>query len=181
MRKAGESVGVESVLAFAWWKSGMDNGYPDSYWMTDTAQGGDAGWTSAIGSFRKNGGRLLLYFNGKLIDEESDVYRKGDGKKICYHDNYGAEYTEQYRFKGMGTFTGHYNARTFVVANTRNPMWRKRLLAMADRAIAFGADSVFLRPVGVLRTFDRLEYERRVSDPEYADHGRQSRHVEGDS
>ena len=148
MRKAGESVGVESVLAFAWWQSGMDNGYPDSYWMTDPAQGGDVGWTSAIGSFRKNGGRLLLYFNGKLIDEESACYRSGEGQKICYRDNYGAQYTEQYRFKGMGTFTGHYNARTFVVANTCRPEWRKRLLAMADRAIAFGADSVFYDQLG---------------------------------
>ncbi len=148
MRRAGETVGVESVLAFAWWQSGMDNGYPDSYWMTDPAQGGDAGWASAIGSFRKNGGRLLLYFNGKLIDEESACYRSGEGQKICYRDNYGAQYTEQYRFKGMGTFTGHYNARTFVVANTRRPEWRKRLLAMADRAIAFGADSVFYDQLG---------------------------------
>lgn len=148
MRKTGESVGVESVLAFAWWQSGMDNGYPDCYGVTDPAQGGDAGWASAIGAFRKNGGRLLLYFNGKLIDEESDFYRRGDGKKICYHDNFGAEYTEQYRFKGMGTFTGQYNARTFVVANTHNPVWRKRLLEMADRAIMLGADSVFYDQLG---------------------------------
>lgn len=148
MKKTGESVGVESVLAFAWWQSGMDNGYPDSYWVTDPSQGGDAGWASAIAAFRKGNGRLLLYFNGKLIDEESAFYREGEGKKVCYHDNTGAEYTEQYRFKGMGTFTGHYNARTFVVANTRHPAWRKRLLEMADRAIAFGADSVFYDQLG---------------------------------
>ena len=148
MRRAGESVGVESVLAFAWWQSGMDNGYPDSYWVTDPAQGGDAGWASAIADFRRHKGRLLLYFNGKLIDEESAFYKSGEGQKICYRDNFGAQYTEQYRFKGMGTFTGHYNARTFVVANTRRPEWRKRLLAMADRAIAFGADSVFYDQLG---------------------------------
>jgi len=148
MRRVGESVGVDAVLAFAWWQSGMDNGYPDSYWVTDPAQGGDAGWASAIKDFRGHRGRLLLYFNGKLIDEESAFYRSGEGKQVCYHDNFGAEYTEQYRFKGMGTFTGHFNVRTFVVANTRNPVWRKKLLAMADRAIAFGADSVFYDQLG---------------------------------
>lgn len=148
MRAAGESVGVNAVLAFAWWRSGMDNGYPDCYWATDPAQGGDAGWGAAVKSFRAHDGRLLLYFNGKLIDEESAFYRSGEGPKVCFHDNFGAEYTEQYRFKGMGTFTGLYNARTFVVANTRNPTWRKRLLAMADRAIAFGADSVFYDQLG---------------------------------
>ncbi len=148
MRAAGESVGVNAVLAFAWWKSGMDNGYPDCYWATDPTQGGDAGWASAVKDFRGHQGRLLLYFNGKLIDEESAFYKSGEGTKICYRDNFGAQYTEQYRFKGMGTFTGLYNARTFVVANTRRPAWRKKLLAMADRAFDFGADSVFYDQLG---------------------------------
>jgi hypothetical protein len=148
MRKAGESVGVETVLAFGWWQAGMDNGYPDSYWVTDPAQGGDKAWAQAIANFRKQGGRLMLYFNGKLIDCESAFYRNGDGKNICYHDNTGADYTEQYRFKGLGTFTGHYNARTFVVADTRREQWRKLLLQMANRAIQFGVDSVFYDQLG---------------------------------
>ncbi|MFA5190403.1 MAG: DUF6259 domain-containing protein [Verrucomicrobiia bacterium] len=148
IRKAGSSVGVENVLAFGWWKAGMDNGYPDSYWVTDAAQGGDKAWAGAIEDFRKKGGRLMLYFNGKLIDSESAFYRDGDGKNVCYHDNTGAYYTEQYRFKGLGTFTGYYNARTFVVADTRRESWRKWLLRMADRAISFGVDSVFYDQLG---------------------------------
>ena len=148
IRKAGESVGVENVLAFGWWKAGMDNGYPDSYWVTDAAEGGDKAWARAIADFRKQGGRLMLYFNGKLIDSESAFYRHGAGKDVCYHDNTGAHYTEQYRFKGLGTFTGYYNARTFVVADTRREEWRKLLLQMADRAIRFGADSVFYDQLG---------------------------------
>ncbi|OGV64856.1 MAG: hypothetical protein A2283_13865 [Lentisphaerae bacterium RIFOXYA12_FULL_48_11] len=155
IRKAGESVSEESVLAFAWWQSGMDNGYPDSYTVTDKEQGGDKGWADAITAFRQHGGRLLLYFNGKLIDRESDFYRKGKGRKVCYLDNTGAEYTEQYRFKGHGTFTGHYNARTFVVADTTEPAWRKRLLGMVDRAIQFGVDSIF---------YDQLGYCEPASD-----------------
>ena len=148
MRKAGESVGVDAVLAFGWWQSGMDNGYPDSYWVTDPGQGGDEGWAKQIAAYRKSGGRFMLYFNGKLIDRESAFYQTGDGKKVCYHDNTGADYTEQYRFKGLGTFTGYYNKRTFVVADTRQEAWRKLLLKMADRAIHFGADSVFYDQLG---------------------------------
>jgi hypothetical protein len=148
IRKAGESVGVNTVFPFGWWQSGMDNGYPDSYWVTDPEQGGDSAWGAAIAEYRKSGGRVLLYFNGKLIDEESAFYREGAGKRVCYHDNTGAEYTEQYRFKGLGTFTGLYNARTFVVADTRHEAWRKWLLRMADRAISFGVDSVFYDQLG---------------------------------
>ncbi len=148
IRKAGESVGVNAVFPFGWWQSGMDNGYPDSYWVTDPEQGGDAGWAAAIAAYRKSGGKVLLYFNGKLIDRESAFYRTGEGKAVCYRDNTGSDYTEQYLFKGLGTFTGHYNARTFVVADTRREAWRTRLLRMADRAIRFGADSVFYDQLG---------------------------------
>jgi hypothetical protein len=148
MQSAGKSVGIQTVLAFGWWKSGMDNGYPDSYWVTDPAQGGDDAWAKAIADFRRGGGRFMLYFNGKLIDRESDFYRNGAGKSVCYHDNTGADYTEQYRFKGLGTFAGLHNARTFVVADTRREEWRKSLLRMADRAIRFGADSVFYDQLG---------------------------------
>ncbi|MCX7886977.1 MAG: DUF6259 domain-containing protein [Verrucomicrobiae bacterium] len=148
IKKAGDSVAVEAVLAFAWWKSGHDNGYPDCYWVTDPAQGGDTAWKKAIADFRHSGGRLLLYFNGKLIDRDSEFYRSGKGKKICYRDNTGAEYTEQFRFKGLGTFTGHHNARTFVVADTRREEWRALLRKMADRAIVLGADSVFYDQLG---------------------------------
>lgn len=155
IRRAGDSVGIETVFPFGWWNSGMDNGYPDSYAVTDPLQGGDAAWAKAIADFRKHGGRVLLYFNGKLIDRESDFYRSGAGKTVCYRDNTGAEYTEQYRFKGLGTFTGYANARTFVVADTRNPEWQSRLRAMADRAIAFGVDSVF---------YDQLGYAEAASN-----------------
>jgi len=148
MREAGESVGVETVLAFAWWNSGMDNGYPDSYFVCDPQQGGDDGWRKAIAAYRRNGGRLLLYFNGKLIDRTSDFYRTGGGKELCYRDNAGGEFAEQYRFTGFGTFTGLYNTRTFVVADTRSEVWRKLLLKMADRAIAFGTDGVFFDQLG---------------------------------
>ena len=148
IKAAGESVGINAVLAFAWWQSGHDNGYPDSCFVTDPQQGGDAPWKKAIADYRRDGGRLLLYFNGKLIDVESDFYRNGDGKKVCYKTNAGTEYTEQYRFKGNGTFTGDYNSRAFVVADTRSPAWRKKLIAMADRALDFGVDSVFYDQLG---------------------------------
>ena len=164
MRQAGASVGVETVLAFGWWQAGMDNGYPDSYWVTDPAQGGDPGWAEAIANYRKQGGRLMLYFNGKLIDCESHFYRHGEGKSICYHDNTGADYTEQYRFKGLGTFTGYYNARTFAVADTRRePLAQAAAADGGPRDPVRGGQRV-LRSVGLWRGGLELGSQRRVSD-----------------
>jgi len=146
IKTVGESVGADAVFPFGWWDSGMDNGNP--HYTTDPEQGGDEAWKKAIADFRKDGQRVLLYFNGKLIDKESEYYNTGGGKEVCFRDNTGTEYTEQYRFKGMGTFTGYFNRRTFVVADCGNPKWQKKLLEMADLAYYFGADSVFYDQLG---------------------------------
>ncbi|MCE5345554.1 MAG: DUF6259 domain-containing protein [Bacteroidales bacterium] len=148
VKKAGESVGINVVFPFGWWNSGMDNGYPDSYYVTDPDQGGDEGWKKAIAGYQKGGGKVLLYFNGKLIDTESDYYKNGEGKKVCFKSNTGTEIVEAYRFSGPGTFTGYYNARSFVVADTKNPKWEKKLIEMADRTIELGANSVFYDQLG---------------------------------
>lgn len=145
---AGRKAGIDSLLCFGWWKTGMDNGYPDSYFTTDPETGGDGAWKKAIGDYQSKGGRFHLYFNGKLIDLESDYFRNGPGKDICYRDNTGAVYTEQYRFKGTGTFTGYLNTRTFTPADQRSEIWRALLRKMVDRAIDFGADSVFFDQLG---------------------------------
>lgn len=146
IKSVGQSVGADAVFPFGWWESGMDNGNPN--YATDPAQGGDAGWKKAIAEYKKGGGKVLLYFNGKLIDKESAYYNTGPGKELVFRDNTGSEITESYRFKGLGTFTGSYNSRTFAVADTRNPKWQKKLIEMADLAIGYGANSVFYDQLG---------------------------------
>lgn len=146
--KAGGDAGLDTVLCFGWWRRGMDNGYPDSYFETEPDWGGDAGWKRAIADFRAQGNNFLLYFNGKLIDTESDYYTKGPGRRICYKTSTGEVYTEQYRFAGTGTFTKLYNARTFVSADHREPEWMKFLERAVDRAIDFGSSGVFFDQLG---------------------------------
>lgn len=146
IKDVGHSVGCNAVLAFGWWEEGMDNGNPD--YSPDRSQGGDEGWAEAIRKFRKDGDRLLMYFNGKLIDRQSNFYREGRGREVCYHDNTGAERTEQYRFTGEGTWLGEYDAHSFTVANTTHPVWRQKLLDMATRAFNCGANSVFYDQLG---------------------------------
>ena len=163
IRKAGESVGCDAVLAFGWWNTGMDNGYPD--YSTDPSQGGDAAWKKAIIDYQSNGGKLLLYFNGKLIDKESDYYRNGEGKEVCYRDNTGSEYNEAYRFRGLGTFTGYYNSRSFVTADARNPKWQKVLLDYADQALNFGANSIFYDQLGFAEAATNWDLSREFPVP----------------
>ena len=148
VKRISKEIDLPTLMAFGWWKAGMDNGYPDSYYETDEQQGGDAAWKQAIADYRRDGGKFLIYFNGKLIDRTSPFYQTGSGAKVCYRDNTGGEYLEQYRFPGHGTFTGLLNARSFVTADLREPVWRKQLLKMADRGLELGADSIFYDQLG---------------------------------
>ena len=157
--RAGESVGCNAVLAFGWWKEGMDNGYPN-YTIDDT-QGGEQAWKQAIADYRKGSAgtalpvknRLLLYFNGRLIDVESDFYRCGSGSQVSNKDNTGREFTEHYKFTGEGTTLGYYDSRTFVIADMSKRLWRDQLIAWADRAMDYGADAVFYDQLGVAEEF----------------------------
>lgn len=156
--QAGESVGCNAVLAFGWWKEGMDNGYPN--YTVDDTQGGDAAWKEAIRQYRNKGNRLLLYYNGRLIDVESDFYKNGGGKRVSNKDNTGREFTEHYKFTGEGTTLGYYDSRTFVIADMSKRIWRDQLIAWADRAMEYGADAVFYDQLGVAEEFPNWDLSR---------------------
>ena len=179
--EAGESVGCNAVLAFGWWKEGMDNGYPN-YTIDDT-QGGEQAWKQAISDFRRGSGltehlpvqgceaarreatdltenRLLLYYNGRLIDVESDFYRSGGGSRVANKDNTGREFTEHYKFTGQGTTLGYYDSRTFVIADMSKREWRDQLIKWADRAMDYGADAVFYDQLGVAEEFPNWDLSK---------------------
>ena len=189
---AGASVGCNAVLAFGWWKEGMDNGYPN--YTVDDAQGGDEVWKQNILAYRyatgipvlnngpmhrdtcstpdkQNGpmhrdtcstpvNRLLLYYNGRLIDVESRFYKSGGGSKVANKDNTGREFTEHYKFTGEGTTLGYYDSRTFVIADMSKRLWRDQLIRWADRAMDYGADAVFYDQLGVAEEFPNWDRSR---------------------
>ena len=155
---AGESVGCNAVLAFGWWKEGMDNGYPN--YTVDDTQGGDEAWKQAIKDYKSNNNRLLLYYNGRLIDVESDFYKSGGGSRVANKDNTGREFTEHYKFTGEGTTLGYYDSRTFVIADMSKREWRDQLVAWADRAMEYGADAVFYDQLGVAEEFPNWDLSR---------------------
>ena len=152
IKDVDRSVNSNAVFLFGWWAEGMDHGNPD--YSPDESQGGDAALREAIAKYQSDGSRLLLYYNGKLIDKESSFYRSGLGSQVCRHDNTGSEIHEQYRFTGNGTWLGEYDARTFAVATMMDSVWNQVLFSLQDRAYNLGASSVF---------FDQLGYVEKQS------------------
>lgn len=166
VKAAGESAGINVAFPFGWWNSGMDNGYPDSYFVTDPEMGGDAAWKQAIADYKKGGGKVIMYYNGKLIDVESDYYKSGKGKEVCFKTNTGTEWNEAYRFSGPGSFTGYYDARSFVVADTKNPDWQKMMKKMADHAYELGANSIFYDQLGYGERTGNWDHSKEFPVPE---------------
>ena len=148
LKDVDRSVNSNAVFLFGWWAEGMDHGNPD--YSPDESQGGDAALKDAIAKYQADGSRLLLYYNGKLIDKESRFYRSGAGSRVCRHDNTGSELHEHYRFTGMGTWLGEYDARTFAVAKMMDPEWNEVLFSLQDRAYGLGASSVFFDQLGYI-------------------------------
>lgn len=114
--RAGRECGLDTILLFGWWKEGMDAGYPD--YSPETGQGGDAALCENIAKVRASGGRVLLYFNGQLIDVSTDYYKSGRGEKVCVKTSSGSPHIERYPFGGDGTGLRVLGHKTFATACT---------------------------------------------------------------
>ena len=156
--EAGDKAGNDAVLLFGWWKEGMDNGYPD--YTPDDAQGGDEALAASIAEYRAKGGHLILYYNGRLIDNQSRWYRSGEGSRVSNKDNTGDEFTEHYKFAGEGTTLSYYDTRTFVVADMSRREWRDKLVGWADRAMGMGANAVFYDQLGSAEQYPNWDRSR---------------------
>ena len=146
VKDAAESVDSNTVLFFGWWKEGFDNAYPN--YTEDDTQGGDKAMSKEIKKFCTNGKHLAVYFNGHLIDRNSEFYKSGLGSKVCYKSPSGSEIADEYRFSGMGSWLSQYMAQTFVIADSRFPEWRELLKGLVDRAASVGGSAAFFDQMG---------------------------------
>ncbi len=146
INKAGLECGIDTILLFGWWKEGMDAGYPN--YSPDDEQGGDEALKQNIKKVQANGGKVLLYFNGQLIDASTDFYKSGLGQKICVKTPSGMPHIERYPFGGRGTSLRVFGNKTFVTACLATEEWEKILKGYVDRAVSLGVDGVFFDQLG---------------------------------
>ncbi len=148
--KDGLAADIDTLFLFGWFNEGHDAGYP--HYSPDTEQGGDEALKKAISQFQKGGGKVIIYYNGQLIDRATDFY-KNKGKNICIKVPGGSEHIERYMFGGPGTALRAFGNKTFVTACPSSTEWLELLKKLADRALDMGADGVF---------FDQLGYQSQV-------------------
>ncbi|MDP8217696.1 MAG: DUF6259 domain-containing protein, partial [Candidatus Theseobacter exili] len=84
----GIEAGINTLFMFGWHTEGHDAGYPN--YSYDESQGGFKELKANVKKFQNAGGKVILYFNGKLIDMSSDFYRE-KGKLVSEKRKDGSE------------------------------------------------------------------------------------------
>ena len=140
--------GIDTLFLFGWTAAGMDSGYP--VYSADPKLGGVKTLRENIRKVQAKGGKVILYFNGQLIDVESDYYRSGEGARVAIKRADGTEHRESYNFTNGGTFLRAFVNKTFVVACPACRSWLEILKRHVDFAVELGVDSVFFDQLGLL-------------------------------
>lgn len=142
--RAGKQYGIDMILLFAWWQEGMDNGYPN--YQPDDALGGADKLREAIRQINEEGGRVVLYANGHLIDVATDFY-KTEGYKYTTKDIDGNDYREHYMFSNSGTLLKMGN-KSFVTGCYGTKEWPEKILEIEQRHLDLGSNGTFFDQLG---------------------------------
>lgn len=167
--KEGAKYGINTLFLFAWWKDGMDRGYPV---YEEPYPGAFKDLAENIKKVQDMGGRVILECNCHFLDPQSNYYKeKGDYLKII--DINGNEVRPSFVYYGRGEFRETYGAVQFPIVCAGTEMWRNQVLSQLKMMGDMGADCVFADCYGgcpYQPCFnDRHEHGNRV-DEEWTGH-----------
>ena len=143
--KSGLEANIDTLFMFGWTKEGHDAGEPE--YNFDESQGGHDALKQHIKEFREGGGKVIIYYNGQLINTDTEFYRI-KGKKISVKNMDGSEHMEWYPFGGDGTALRQFGNKSFVTACPGCNEWLEHLKLLIDRAIDLEVDGVFFDQMG---------------------------------
>ena len=130
------------LYVFSWYKNGHDVGYPE--YSPDPRMGGRAKLRSVLKRINNNGGHVILYTQGRLIDLQTDYYKRM-GKKICIVNDKGVFYPDNYSWPIQGTVTPN---KIFAIACPATEEWKRRLISQAFMVDGFGANGLLYDQIG---------------------------------
>lgn len=137
--RKGAKYGIHTLFLFAWWKAGMDRGYPN---YEEPYPGAFKILSENIKKVQEMGGRVILECNCHFLDPKSDFYREhGDLVKIL--DINGNEYRPAFVYYGRGEFRETYGAVQFPIVCAGTELWRNQVLSQLKMMRDLGADCVF--------------------------------------
>ncbi len=154
--------GCDVLALFGWYGTGHDNNYPDL--GPGESLGGEAALREAIKQVQKDGGRVILYHQGHLIDRGSPFYRNGEGKRVAcktiWNDEYGEYYSKSHKSDALMMFSN----KQFSVACPSAPEWQELMLAKVRELFDLGADGCLFDQVGGMPPY--LCFDKTHSHPD---------------
>lgn len=136
-----EQRGIDTLGLFGWAHGGHDRYYPD--YIPDPKMGGPETLKESIKKVRARGQHVILYANGQLLDSSTEFYRL-HGVETMVADPRGKPTIQMYdKFKSTST-------PIFVTGCTAAPLWRQRMMELAEQAHALGANGILFDQLGVV-------------------------------
>ena len=174
MYRAGAKYGIHTLFLFAWWKEGMDRGYPD---YTEPYPGAYEVLKQNIRKVREMGGRVILECNCHFLDPQSGFYKAfGDEVKII---NINGDESRRgflaggYVYCGAGELRMKQGPKVFPLTCGGSKRWRDQLRKQVELMGSLDPDCVFLDCYGAnpneLCFNDRHDHGPRV-DEEWVSH-----------
>lgn len=139
MYEAGAKYGIHTLFLFAWWKMGMDRGYP---YYEEAYPGAFKDLADNIEKVRQMGGRVILECNCHFLDPQVDYYEKF-GHEVEIIDINGNPIPKNFVYNGRGEFREKQGGRLFYLACSGTQRWRDQLMSQIRLMGSIGADCLF--------------------------------------
>ncbi|MBQ7652222.1 MAG: hypothetical protein IJS15_14770 [Victivallales bacterium] len=140
-----QECGYDVIGLFGWFEGGHDNRYPDQ--EVSRTLGGAAALKKNIREVQKAGGHVTLYFEGHLIDLNSDFYKHDDSKSTL-RTIWGQEYVEFYDKPHQSGYLADFSHKCFALACPSTQKWRDFMVEREDWLASFGADGTLYDQIG---------------------------------
>lgn len=143
--RRGDAYGCDVLGLFGWYDSGHDNKYPEL--AVSESMGGEEALKAGIKEVHANGGRVTLYYQGHLIDVETDYY-KTVGNKLEGKNRWGTPYYEQFSKYSESDFLRMFSRKVFSTVCPWCEQWHELMAERADWVRSFGADGILYDQIG---------------------------------
>ncbi len=144
--KLAKAHGYDTLGLFGWYDSGHDNNYPDL--EVSESMGGGETLKANIRAVQNDGGHVTLYYQGHLIDVESDFFRNREGKFVASKNIWGSNYVEFYSKSHKSDFLDNFSRKMFALACPACEEWQKLMCEREKWIASFGADGALYDQIG---------------------------------
>ena len=137
--------GFDTLGLYGWYQNGHDGSRPGP--KVSLSLGGEKTLKENIKKVQGKGGRVTLYFQGRLMDTGSDFYRE-TGRKIESKTRWGTPYYEYDDKYCHSDYLHYFSKKPFAAVCPSCEEWHELMARHADWVYSLGADAILYDHLG---------------------------------